>query len=134
MKQKTLLIATSLLLGSTLLFAEKPAPAEMTAAQAELSAAQAEATRVIVSRSLAAIPLSRSAGAARVLPFPDANGQLIPMGKPVLGFQILPFPDSRGNLIPILKDGPAILPFPDAAGGFIQIEKPQRIEPISLSQ
>ena len=133
MRQKTFILASSLLLGSTLLFAEKP-EAAMTAAQAEVSAAQAEATRVIVSRSLTAIPLSRSAGAARVLPFPDANGQLIPMGKPVLGFQILPFPDSRGNLIPILKDGPAILPFPDAAGGFIQIEKPQRIEPISLSQ
>jgi len=130
MRQKTFILTSSLLLGSTLLFAEKP-EAAMTAAQAEVSAAQAEATRAIVSRSLTAIPLSRSAGAARVLPFPDANGQLIPMGKPVLGFQILPFPDSRGNLIPIVKDGQAILPFPSSSGELIPIAKPHSIEPIS---
>jgi len=130
MRQKTFILASSLLLGSTLLFAEKR-EAAMTAAQAEVSAAQAEATRAIVSRSLTAIPLSRSAGAARVLPFPDANGQLIPMGKPVLGFQILPLPDSRGNLIPIVKDGQAILPFPSSSGELIPIAKPHSIEPIS---
>jgi hypothetical protein len=132
MKQKTFVFAASLLLGSSVLLAEKPGMADKAEAeQPGISAEQSQTTRAIVARAVAAIPLSRSSSGPRILPFVDSEGQLIAVGKPLLAFQILPFPDSRGNLIPIVKDGPAILPFPNAAGELIPIGKPQRIEPIS---
>ncbi len=78
-------------------------------------------------RGIQAIPLFRARG-ARILPFPDADGNPIAIGQPLLSFQILPFPDSRGNLVPILRDGPRILPFVDPAGEPVPIgrEAPDR--------
>jgi hypothetical protein len=106
--------------------ADKP-EAEMVAPNPVEMAAAREA----VSKALSAIPLRRTAGGPRILPFLDLSGQPVEIGKPLLAFQILPFVDSRGNLIPILKDGPAILPFIDLSGEPIAIGKVQRIEPIS---
>lgn len=108
----------------------KPAPEPVAADPAELAA-----TAEISARAVQAIPLFRTVAApgatseVRILPFIDAEGAPIAIGKPLLAFQILPFPDEHGRHIPILRDGLHILPFVDESGEPIVIRHPRVREP-----
>ncbi|MEO8431534.1 MAG: hypothetical protein ABI592_08495 [Acidobacteriota bacterium] len=98
----------------------KPAVQAVAADPAEL-AASAEMS----ARAVDAIPLFRTSGGVRILPFIDPEGAPVEIEKPLLAFQILPFPDERGRLIPILRDGIHILPFVDESGEPIPIRRPR---------
>ena len=59
------------------------------------------------------MPINAPAEPPAFLPFPDRNGNLIPVSN--VPPQYLPFPDSHGNLVPVDPNAPSGSPFPDSA-------------------